>query len=64
MKRRPTAYDRDLADVFRGLRPGNYKVSVDDTTQSVRFLSLAKLKVEGSIEIKLDDKNILITPDN
>lgn len=64
MKRRPGVLDRDLADVWFGLRPGNYRVSVEDTTKSIRYLGLAKLKVEGSTEIELEDKIILITPDN
>jgi len=62
MKRRPTAEDRELADVFRKLAPGNYSLDVEDTTKAIAFLGLARLKTEGSIQIDLDSKIVFITP--
>jgi len=62
--RRPTAEDRYLASVFRKLVSGEYTMTVEDTkrTLHMRFLRPAKLKSEGSTEITLDDKEILICP--
>ena len=62
--RRPTAEDRNLADVFRKLVSGEYTMTVDgpDRTLNMRFIGPAKLKREGSTEIIFDDKEILICP--
>lgn len=60
MKRRPTAEDRELADVFRGLKPNSYHVDV--YAREISLMHLAPLKTEGSITIKFDDKIINIVP--
>lgn len=61
--RRPTAEDRDLADVLRKLKVGDYCVSVTGHN-NMMFLGLAKLKIEGSTEITFDDTTVLIVPVN
>ena len=62
MKRRPNAEDRRLADVIRNLPPGDYSLDVEDTTKAIAFTGLARLKIEGSIQIDLDSKIVLIIP--
>lgn len=62
MRKRPTAKDRALADVFRRMKPGKYTIDVIDETLTIRYLGLAKLKQEGMISISLEDKTIDIVP--
>ena len=60
---RPTAEDRNLANILRQLKPGNYSISVEDNyAGTMRFLGPAKLKREGSIEITFDKTTVLICP--
>jgi hypothetical protein len=52
MRRRPTARDRDLAEVLRGLKPGRYDVIVEEVRDdSLQFMGLAQLKIEGSLDL-------------
>lgn len=55
MRRRPTAQDRELADIWRTLNPGLYELSVVDTAKSMAFMNLARLKTEGGTSITLDN---------
>jgi hypothetical protein len=50
--RRPTAQDRELADIFYGMEPGDYRIAVRITPA---FPVLAKLKNEGSFFITMPD---------
>lgn len=62
MKRaRPIAVDRELADVLRNLKAGNYEVVVEEN-QIISYLGRAQLKTEGTTVITLDRKNIFIRP--
>lgn len=61
--RRPTAEDRDLADVLRNLVVGKYDVLVEMIGFTGAFTGLARLKTEGMIEINfIDGKVLTIVP--
>jgi hypothetical protein len=64
MKRKPTAADRDIAIAIERLELGRYTLSVEDTTKSILFLGLARLKVEGSLNIQYSGKDVTIIPQN
>ena len=61
MNRRPNAFDRSLADVFRRLKPGDYDIRVENP--GMKFMGLARLKTEGGFDIAMEDgKTISIMP--
>ena len=60
-KKRPTAEDRDLAEVWRKMKPGVYTIEVDDTSKGP-FYALARLKTEGTTEIDFEKTRIIIRP--
>lgn len=62
MRKRPTAEDRELAEIFRKMRVGNYSIEVEPRDEGLRFFGLARLKPEGGTEIRFDNKTIYITP--
>jgi len=60
MRRRPTAEDRTLADVFRRLQPGRYDLVVDEpSTIAAPFVGLARLKCEGATSIEIPDGKLI-----
>lgn len=62
MKPRPTAEDRQIADVLRNLPCGNYSINVAPPLSGISFLGLAELKTEGQIRIDFAEKVVRITP--
>lgn len=57
--RRPNAEDRKLADVFRKLAVGEYKVTVEMPSSSIAFMSLARVKCEGAFDIEMPDGKLI-----
>lgn len=63
MKRRPTAEDRDIADYVRNLPVGRHLVVVDSQSENgMRYLSLARPKMEGGMHLQLPDRLINFMP--
>ncbi len=56
--RRPNALDRNLADIFRKLKIGRYRIDV----MPYRF-GYIEIKTEGSWSFALNDTRIIITPE-
>lgn len=48
-KRRPTVHDRDVSEAIARLRPGEYKVLVEQLRSEYPFNNLATLKPEGGM---------------
>lgn len=60
-KRRPTAYDRDIVDWLRAMRPGDWKIEVE-SIEKVSGFGLAEIKHEGSMTMNFEKTIIRIWP--
>lgn len=62
MVRRPTAYDREVAEVLANLKPGTYRLTVESPSSALAFMGLARIKSEGSTHIDFGPTTVLIEP--
>lgn len=62
MIRRPTAYDRLVAETLANLKPGSYRLTVEDRTQTLAYFGKAQIKSEGSVHIDFGPTTVLIEP--
>ena len=61
-KRRPTAYERDVVDWLRAMKPGAWKIEVEDMTAAASGFGLAEVKHEGSIAMHFEKITVRIWP--
>ena len=62
IKRRPTARDRDIVDWLRAMKPGRWKIEVEDPSAITGGFGLAEIKHEGSIKMDFDKTIVRIWP--
>lgn len=65
--RRPTAFDRQIANYLCSLPDGSHKIAVEsgvnDFARGGRYLGLPALKPEGGLSIDAEGKRITVIPE-